>query len=106
MPVNFLLVESLRRFHSYYGAGYTIEYPSGSGQKLTLNEVADYLSRRLIEIFRRSPDGRRAVFGECAKFQTDPHFRDLIPFQSISMATPVAASVPGTKPVGPPLSQI
>ena len=41
MPVNFLLVESLRRFHSYYGAGYTIEYPSGSGQKLTLNEVAD-----------------------------------------------------------------
>ena len=80
MPVNFLLVESLRRFHSYYGAGYTIEYPSGSGQKLTLNEVADYLSRRLIKIFRRGPDGRRAVFGECAKFQTDPHFRDLIPF--------------------------
>ena len=80
MPVNFLLVESLRRFHSYYGAGYTIEYPSGSGQKLTLNEVADNLSRRLIKIFRRGPDGRRAVFGECAKFQTDPHFRDLIPF--------------------------
>ena len=80
MPVNFLLVESLRTFHSYYGAGYTIECPSGSGQKVTLNEVADHLSRRLIGIFQRGPDGRRPVLGECHKFQTDPHFRDLIPF--------------------------
>jgi hypothetical protein len=80
MPVNFLLVESLRKFHSYYGAGYTIECPSGSGQKMTLNEIADHLSRRLIAIFRRGPDGRRPVLGECGKLQTDPHFRDLIPF--------------------------
>jgi hypothetical protein len=80
MPVNFLLVQSLRKFHSYYGAGYTIECPSGSGQKMTLNEIADYLARRLIGIFQRGPDGRRPVLGEYGKFQNDPHFRDLIPF--------------------------
>jgi hypothetical protein len=80
MPVNLLLVESLRMFHSYYGEGYTIECPTGSGQMMTLNEIADYLAQRLIGIFRRGLDGRRPVFGECSKFQTDPYFRDLIPF--------------------------
>jgi hypothetical protein len=80
MPVNFLLVESLRRFHSYYGEQFTIECPVGSGQRLTLDQVANHLSRRLIGLFLRGPDGHRPVFGECAKFQTDPHFRDLIVF--------------------------
>jgi hypothetical protein len=80
MPVNFLLVESLRRFHSYYGNDFLIECPVGSGQQLTLDEVADHLSRRLVGIFLRGQDGRRPVFNDCAIFQTDPHFRDLILF--------------------------
>jgi hypothetical protein len=80
MPVNFLLVESLRRFHSYYGEAFTVECPVGSGQRLTLDGVADLLCHRLTGLFLRGEDGRRPVFGDCAKAQTDPHFRDLIPF--------------------------
>ena len=80
MPVNFLLVESLRRFHSYYGPDFTVECPVGSGRQRTLDQVADDLSRRLVGLFLRDQDGRRPVFGDCAKLQTDPHFRDLILF--------------------------
>jgi hypothetical protein len=80
MPVNFLLVESLRRFHAYYGTEFTVECPVGSGQQLTLDQVADNLSRRLIGLFLRNEDGRRPVFGDYEKFQSDPHFRDLILF--------------------------
>ncbi|MDR3538747.1 MAG: glucosidase [Acetobacteraceae bacterium] len=80
MPVNFLLVESLRRFYSYYGDDLLVECPVGSGNRHTLDQVADQLSRRLIGLFTRGPDGRRPVFGDCAKFQTDPYFRDLILF--------------------------
>jgi hypothetical protein len=80
MPVNFLLVESLRRFHAYYGTDLTVECPVGSGQRLTLNEVANFLCRRLTGLFLRDGTGRRAVFGDYVKFQSDPHFRDLILF--------------------------
>jgi hypothetical protein len=80
MPMNFLLVESLRRFHSYYGTDFKIECPVGSGQQLTLDEVADYLCRRLVGLFLRDQDGRRPVFNDCAIFQSDPYFRDLILF--------------------------
>jgi len=80
MPVNFLLVESLRRFHAYYGDEFTVECPVGSGQRRTLDQVADDLSRRLLGLFLRDQDGHRPVFGDYAKLQTDPHFRDLILF--------------------------
>ncbi|PWT89758.1 MAG: glucosidase [Proteobacteria bacterium] len=80
MPVNFLLVESLRRFHSYYGPGFTVECPVGSAQHLTLDQVADHLCRRLVGLFLRDVNGRRPVFGDYAKFQSDPLFRDLILF--------------------------
>jgi hypothetical protein len=80
MPVNFLLVESLRRFHAYYGDGFTVECPARSGQRLTLDQVADHLCRRLIGLFLRDAGGRRPVFGDYAKFQSDPYFRDLILF--------------------------
>jgi hypothetical protein len=78
--VNFLLVESLRRFHAYYSDDYKVECPVGSGQHSTLNEIADHLCRRLIGLFLRDENGRRPVFGDYAKFQSDPHFRDLILF--------------------------
>jgi hypothetical protein len=80
MPVNFLLIESLRRFHAYYGAELTVECPIGAGYNATLDEVADHLCQRLVGLFLRDADGRRPVFGDCEKFQSDPHFRDLILF--------------------------
>jgi hypothetical protein len=80
MPVNFLLVESLRRFHSYYGPDFKVECPAGSGQQRTLDEVADHLGQRLVGLFLRGADGRRPVFGDYQKLQTDPYFRDLILF--------------------------
>jgi hypothetical protein len=77
--VNFLLIESLRRFYDYYGDGLTVECPTGSGQMMTLDQVADLLSVRLIGLFVKG-EGGRVVFGDCRKLQTDPFFRDLIPF--------------------------
>ena len=79
-PVNYLLIESLQKFHYYLGDGFTVEYPTGSGQKRTLAEVAAELSRRLTHTFLRGPDGRRPVYGGAEKFQQDPHWRDLILF--------------------------
>jgi hypothetical protein len=80
MPVNYLLVESLQQFHHYYGDDFKIECPTGSGRFLTLSEVADELARRLASIFLRDRHGRRAVLGSNEMFQTDPHWRDYIPF--------------------------
>ncbi len=79
-PVNFLLIESLQRFHYYYGDDLKVEYPSGSGQQLNLWQVATDISRRLMRIFLRDAEGRRAVYGGTEKFQTDPYWRDLILF--------------------------
>jgi len=73
-PVNYLLIESLQKFHHYYGDDFKIECPTGSGKYLTLLEVAEELTRRLTKIFLRDPAGRRPVFGSYEKFQTDPHF--------------------------------
>ena len=80
MPVNYLLIENLRRFHLYYGDGLKIECPTGSGVMLTLSEIADEFCRRVLKVFLRGPDGRRPVFGNYEKFQTDPHFKDYILF--------------------------
>jgi hypothetical protein len=79
-PVNFLIVESLRKFHGYFGAQFKVECPVGSGQFLTLEEVASELSQRLARIFLRDANGRRAVFGSDGRFQDDPHWRDHVPF--------------------------
>jgi len=80
MPVNYLLVESLRRYYLYYGDEVTLEFPTGSVRHLTLDLVADELSQRLIHIFTRDQHGRRAVFGDVEYFQNDAHWRDYIPF--------------------------
>ncbi len=75
MPVNYLLIESLQKFDYYFGPGFKVECPVGSGKLLTLWEVSMELSRRLATIFRRDPEtGRRAVFGPYEKFQTDPNW--------------------------------
>jgi hypothetical protein len=79
-PVNYLIIESLQKFHHYYGPDFRVEHPTGSGQFRTLEEIADDLSRRLCRLFLRNEFGRRPVFGDDEKLQTDPHFRDHILF--------------------------
>jgi hypothetical protein len=79
-PINFLLVETLQKFHHYYGDDFLVECPTGSGRKLTLWQIADEISCRLTHIFMCGPDGRRPVFGTNETFQTDPHWRDYILF--------------------------
>jgi Glycosyl hydrolase family 63 C-terminal domain len=80
MPVNFLILNALQQYHLYYGEMFQIECPTGSGAMKTLDQVADELARRLARIFLRDKEGKRPVFGSCQLFNTDPHWRDLIPF--------------------------
>jgi hypothetical protein len=79
-PTNFLLIESLQKFHHYYGDHVKVECPTGSGQMKTLWEVAAEISRRLTRLFLRGADGRRPVYGACEKFQQDPWWRNLLLF--------------------------
>jgi hypothetical protein len=79
-PVNYLIVESLQQFHHYYSDDFLVECPSYSGNKVTLDQIADEISRRMINIFLRDSNGRRAVFGNNETFQNDPHWRDYISF--------------------------
>ena len=79
-PLNYLLIESLQKFHHYLGPDFKVECPTGSGQMMNLWEVAAELSRRLSRIFLLDDEGRRPVFGATEKFQTDPRWRELVPF--------------------------
>jgi hypothetical protein len=79
-PLNYLIIESLQKFHHYLGPDFKVECPTGSGQMMNLSEVAAELSRRLSRIFLRDQDKRRPVFGSVEKFQSDPDWRDLVPF--------------------------
>lgn len=78
-PINFLLIESLQKFHHYYGESFKVELPTRSGNWVTLGDAATDLSRRLCRLFERT-DGRRAIYGGIDTFQNDPHWRDLILF--------------------------
>jgi hypothetical protein len=79
-PVNLLIIRALLQYYLYYGDDFKIECPTGSGNELTLFEVAKELADRLASIFMRDADGRRPVYGQTARFQDDPHWRDLILF--------------------------
>jgi hypothetical protein len=79
-PVNYLIIESLQKFHHYYGDDFKVECPTGSGRYLTINEVADELARRLTRIFLPDGEGRRPVYGHHPRLQTDPQFRDYVLF--------------------------
>jgi hypothetical protein len=79
-PINYLIVEALQQFHHYFGDGYRVECPTGSGRMMTLWEVAQEISRRLSRTFLNDSGGRRAVFGGIELFQNDPLWHDLIPF--------------------------
>ena len=79
-PLNYLMVESLQKFHHYLGPDFKVEFPTGSGTVMNLWEVAGEVSKRLTSIFLRDENGRRPVFGGIEKFQTDKHWRDLVLF--------------------------
>jgi len=79
-PINYLLVEALQKFHHYYGDDFLVECPTGSGQKLTLWQIAAEHSRRLTSLFLRDADGRRPIFGSDEYVQRDPHWRDHLLF--------------------------
>jgi hypothetical protein len=79
-PINYLIIEGLRRFADFFGDDLTVEFPTGSGVQLTLGEITDDLSRRLVSLFLLDDAGRRPIHGDCELFQTDGRWRDLIPF--------------------------
>ena len=79
-PVNYLIIESLQKFHWYFGDDLKVECPTGSGQVMSLWDVATDLSRRLTRLFLRDADARRPVYGGSDKFQHDPHWRDFVLF--------------------------
>jgi len=79
-PMNFLIVESLQKFHHYYGDDFKVECPTGSGHFLTIAEVAAELSHRLSRIFLKDANGERAVLRHQPQLQTDPNYQDCIPF--------------------------
>lgn len=80
MPVNALIIRALLQYYAYYGNDFTVECPTGSGNKMNLYEVAEEITRRLSSIFLRGKDGDRPVNGGEKKLQQDPHWRDYIQF--------------------------
>jgi len=80
MPLNQLLIQTLRKLYAYYGNDFTVECPTGSGTKMNLWQVGDEIARRVTSIFLRDTQQRRPLFGGSEKFQKDPHWRDLILF--------------------------
>ena len=79
-PVNFLIIESLQRFHHYYGDDFKVECPTGSGTFMTLDEIAHEISERLSKIFLKNGNNFRPVFGDNNKLQNDPHFNEYLLF--------------------------
>jgi hypothetical protein len=80
MPLNYLVISSLERYHRFFGDELTVEYPAGSGQRLALDAIAADLSDRLISLFLAGPDGRRPCFGQVDRLQRDPAWKDNIVF--------------------------
>ncbi|WP_020531768.1 MGH1-like glycoside hydrolase domain-containing protein [Flexithrix dorotheae] len=79
-PINFMIIESLQKFEGYYGDDIKVEFPTGSGQLLTLKEISKELGKRLINIFKKNKSGKRVFNGNYKKLHNDPHFRDHILF--------------------------
>jgi hypothetical protein len=80
LPVNFLIIDSMLKFHDYYGDEFKIEYPTGSGNLITIKEAAKEIALRLMKLFTRDEKGNRAFNGNYEKLQKDEHFKDLILF--------------------------
>ena len=79
-PVNYLLMESMLKFHQFYGDTFQVEYPVGSGKKMSLEDVSKDICLRMFNIFLKDKNGNRPVYGKNKKLQKDPHFKDYILF--------------------------
>ncbi|MFZ0928936.1 MAG: glucosidase [Syntrophobacteraceae bacterium] len=79
-PINYLIIEALERYHHFYGDSLRVEFPTGSGELMNLDEVAKELTRRLVSIFLPGKEGRRPWHGDLRKFAEDPYWRDLMLF--------------------------
>jgi hypothetical protein len=79
-PLNYLILDSLIKFHSYYGDDFEVEYPTNSGNLTTIDKIALGIAERLIAIFKKDSEDRRPVYGTCDRQQTDPNFKDQILF--------------------------
>lgn len=80
LPINFLIIESLQKFHYYYGDELKVEYPTGSGLYVNLGDIATDLSKRLIKLFTKDGEGKRPLFGNDDIYQNDPHWKELLLF--------------------------
>ena len=80
MPINFLIIQSLRKYGEFYGDSLLVEYPAGSGVKLTITEVANELSRRIISLFEKDADGNRPLYGDYNWFYKQPGNEHLVSF--------------------------
>jgi hypothetical protein len=80
MPLNYLLIEALERYHHFYGDSFTMEFPTGSGRRLNLSQIAQELGRRLVTLFLPNGSGRRPALGMESRFVNDPHWRELMWF--------------------------
>jgi hypothetical protein len=80
LPINYLIIESLQKFHHYYGDELKVEFPTNSGNLMNLEQVAQELSKRLMSIFGEDENGKRPVFGSDSIFNNDPHWRNMILF--------------------------
>jgi len=80
LPMNYLLIEALERYHHYWGNELQVEFPTGSGQLMNLAQVAHELARRITMLFTPDDKGRRPCFGDDPRYATDPHWKDLVLF--------------------------
>jgi hypothetical protein len=79
-PLNMLIIESLQKFHYYYGDDYKVECPTGSGKMMTLWEVSSEIAHRLVRMFLKDSQGLRPIYGGNSTFQRDPHWKDHLLF--------------------------
>ena len=79
-PLNYLIVESLRQYHAFYGDSFQVECPTGSGILMNLKQVADEIERRLILLFKKDEQGAKPCHGEDERYAKDPHWKDLMLF--------------------------
>jgi hypothetical protein len=80
MPMNYLIIDALKRFHDYYGEDFRVEYPTHSGKVFSLLEIANLLAERVITLFTRDANGNRPVYGDQPLFQKNPDFKDHVQF--------------------------
>ncbi|HEX6193507.1 MAG TPA: glucosidase [Chitinophagaceae bacterium] len=80
MPINFLIIQSIRKYGEFYGDELLVEYPSGSGKSINLNEVANELTRRVISLFEKDADGKRRLYGNYSWFYRRPGNEHLVLF--------------------------